>query len=210
MKIKFGLLLIVILLCTSSIEAKQKDDTITVHGRVTDNYGEPLEGAAVQFFARYGYHGTDIRLIKSVVTDAEGNYSVTGISYPGAYMVFAECKGFKNTEISRVFLSKGKNLLDIVLEVGAVTDVGSIEIKGTVSQADKTPLQDATVTVISIFTSELVRQARTDKNGNYKFSLSPLGQYVIYVSKSGFAINATAAYENGKETNFILMPARVR
>jgi hypothetical protein len=202
MKIKIGLLLFLMLICTPSIASKQKDDLVTIHGRITDKHGNALEGTVLRFFKREQFISTNIKFVKQTITNAQGNYTLDGIPY-GYYMVSIDSIGFQRSEMNRVFLSEENNLFDFSLEKFSVLDVKDIEIEGTVRQPNKTLLKDATVSIISALNAELVQRTRTDENGRYKFKVYPHDQYIIHVSKPGFVSSAATVFE---KTDFILMP----
>ena len=52
----------------------------TVTGIVTDDQGEPFEGASVRLSFPYSTHGVDSAPSRSVITDANGRYSFKGLS----------------------------------------------------------------------------------------------------------------------------------
>src|SRR5437870_12430189 len=132
--------IVVIAVLSVLAQPKQKDEEVTVHGRVTDLFGNTLDGVTLQFYTRSWFKApAEVKFAKSTTTDGQGNYSVSGLSY-GYYVVSAELRGFRYAEVSRAFLGRGDNLLDLGLEEGALTDLPSIEISGTVRSVDKTAL----------------------------------------------------------------------
>jgi hypothetical protein len=207
MKLK-AIMLLIVIVHPATLVAQQKDEKVRVRGRVTDLLGYTLEGATLKFFSRTWYSTpTELRLVKSTNTDANGNYSLDELAY-GYYLVTTELSGFRYTEASRVYLGKGDNLLDIGLEVGVNWDVPPIEIKGTVRQTDKAPVKDVTVTLMSAFNPGIVHRTRTDENGKYKFVVYTRSQYLIYAGKAGFEISASTTQGGDKENDFILFPLR--
>jgi Carboxypeptidase regulatory-like domain len=210
MKNKSLMLLILMLAITCAAKAQQRDETASVRGRVTDLFGYGIEDATIQFFSRTWFKApTEVKLVKSVTTDAQGNYTLDGLPY-GYYIASVESRGFRYGEVSRVFLSTGENLLDMGLEVGALTDVPGIEISGTVLQTDKSPLIDATVTLMSAFDSEIACRTRTDKSGRYKFMVHTPSQYIIYASKEGFEVGAATTTGAAKAVNLVLAVLKSR
>jgi len=206
MKSRPFILLILTLTLTYVAEAQQKDETAIIHGRVTDLFGRGLEGATIQFFSRPGLKAlNEISFVKSVTTDAQGNYILAGLPY-GYYKASVELRGFRHSEVSLVFLSKGENVLDIGLEVGALIDIPAMEISGTVRQSDKSPVMNATVTLMSAFKSDVAYRTRTDKDGEYKFIVNTHSQYIIYASKPGFEASAatTTGEVRGKDLVLVL------
>ena len=148
----------------------------------------------------------NIKFVKDIIADTQGNYTIDGIPY-GYYIVVIDSDGFRRTEINRVLLSEENNLLDFRLEKFSFLNVKEVQIEGTVREISKAPLKDVTVTVISALNAELIQQTRTDESGKYKFALDPHDQYIIYVSKPGFVSSAATVQE---KTDFVLTPVRDR
>jgi Carboxypeptidase regulatory-like domain len=201
-------ILIVVGSCVSA-GGQRKAEEVTVHGRVTDLFGYSLEGVNVRFYARTWFKPpTEVKFVKSTTTDAQGNYTADGLPY-GYYGVSAELRGFRYAEVT-TFFGRGDNLLDIGLEVGALTDVPPIEISGTVRTSGNQVLQDATVVLMSAFNSAILYRARTDRNGKYKFVVYTPSQYLIYAVRPGFEVSASTTLGQAKEKNFFLVPLKNR
>ncbi len=204
------LLLIVAAGFSVSADAQQKDEEATAHGRVTDLFGYTIKGVTLQFYARTWFKPpTELKFVKSTTTDKQGDYTVNGLPY-GYYLLSVELLGFRYAEVSRTYLGKGDNLLDIGLEVGAITDISPIEISGTVRTSGNKVLQDATVALMSAFNSEILYRARTDRNGKYKFVVRTPSQYLIYAAKPGFEVSAATTLGQARVKNFFLVPLKNR
>ena len=83
-----------------------------IHGLTKDSDGKPLSSATVSLVK-------DTQMLKLAVTDANGNYSFTGIP-DGAYKVIASYIGFKNA-ISAPIVLAGKDVMvaELILEKSA-------------------------------------------------------------------------------------------
>lgn len=65
------------------------------------------------------------------------------------------------------------------------------KISGSVSGADKKPIESATVQLLKATGNALVKTAITDKNGNYSFEKIAEGNYIISITAAGFAKKQT-------------------
>ena len=113
--------LLIALLCASFALAQQ--DTALIVGTVKDATGAVIPGASMTF--AHLVTGTEYR----VTTNETGNFRSPPLRI-GEYLIVAEAEGFKQYSGSGVNLSIGDvRELNIMLEVGAVTEV--IEVEAT-------------------------------------------------------------------------------
>ena len=88
--------------------------TGAIAGRIADAQGLAVPGVTVTVTGPQG--------AKTVVTDAEGRFSVPFLT-PGAYVVRAELAGFKAVEQPNVTVSLGQNVdLSLKMEVGGLSE----------------------------------------------------------------------------------------
>ncbi|MGQ9631171.1 MAG: carboxypeptidase-like regulatory domain-containing protein [bacterium] len=106
-----GTLLLALILsgaeCLKPVEEAVKEKTGTIEGTVSDQDGNPIEGATV----------TTVPSTEEATTDASGSFSIEDVE-PGDYVVKAEKEGFRPGKIT-VTVEEGKvATANIVLETG--------------------------------------------------------------------------------------------
>jgi Carboxypeptidase regulatory-like domain len=195
-----------------SLGQQRMDDTAALHGRVTDLFGQSLQNGSfgVQLDsdapvpkAELKFYLLDVtenerkavveaKAIKSVFTDKDGNYNVSGLP-AGEYRVQIYIPGYSVTNDWFLYLSKGTiKTLDMGVPVGNTHFLSQVIISGVVKDGNHAPLQDATVTLLNAFNRQEMWQERTDNLGRYKFDTMQPGQYIIYASKPGLEVKADA------------------
>jgi hypothetical protein len=98
----------------------------TIRGQVSDSLGYAIVGATVTAVDR---NGTE----KSTVTDASGNYSISGLA-PGRYTIRAFAESFAAYEATDVDVIAGKpSDLPVILNVEGVTEEVQVNEEGQVS-----------------------------------------------------------------------------
>src|SRR5947207_9011179 len=104
--------------------------TATLRGTVTDPTGGVLPGASVSI-TNSGTANT-----REIITDARGGYLFAGL-FPGTYEMKVELAGFKAFDRKNVVLSPNDTRgLDVVLEVGAVTQRVEVTAQAEVVQTE--------------------------------------------------------------------------
>jgi protocatechuate 3,4-dioxygenase beta subunit len=213
MKLLICVCLLLSIVVTSSVAATQESDLARVSGRVTDLRGFPLEDVEVQFFELEGIRGVSAKemLVKTVVTDEQGNYKVSGLP-AGQYRVNVEARGFGHTEVWRFYLWRNAHrVLDIGVPIGYTHSLVEISVIGQVRMTNGAPLEEATVRLVNAYDPGEEQQVRTNRLGKYKIDLVQPGQYIVYVIKPGYAVStATVDLGNGAQRimNFILRPMK--
>ena len=101
----------------SALVFAQFRDYVSVRGRITTLWGEPLEKAEVSFYQLEGISGVppSEKLIRRVVTDKEGNYNAEKLPV-GQYRVGISAD-YGGTEVWRFPLYRNGNETE-VLDVG--------------------------------------------------------------------------------------------
>lgn len=144
----------------------------TIAGTVTDSEtGLPIEGASIQISD--GLVG-----IVSILTDADGNYNVSGFS-PGRYIVTVSVEGYQTQSAGAIVLSNNTTIVDFSL----APDPGNIE--GTV--IDSMTLNPIPSTVIHVRNGPvLIATALTDADGNYSTPNLDPTNYAVIANASGY------------------------
>lgn len=76
----------------------------------------------------------------------------------------------------------------------------NLEIRGTVTEDDQSPLQDASIYLLTTGDNEIVKTTITDASGNYLFVNVSSGEYFIKSYSMGYEVQETAPFTvNGKD-----------
>jgi carboxypeptidase family protein len=156
----------------------------SLHGRVCDLFGRPLYDAAVEVTTEGELHPVQ------VLTDLSGDYEIRDLS-GGKASVSVRLRGFEEEKRSFFMASTSDVLMDFGLKVGLLADSAVMELHGAIEQADGAPASFATVTVVSAFDDRLMFRIRTNVTGRYSIRVPDPGQYLVYASKTDFAVSAT-------------------
>ncbi|HOO99055.1 MAG TPA: carboxypeptidase-like regulatory domain-containing protein, partial [Bacteroidales bacterium] len=121
-KLKFTLILLSLLL--GSVTLMAQVTTSSMSGKVTDNNGEPLEGATI--LATHVPSGTRY----GAMANNQGSYSIQGMRPGGPYSVNVSFIGYKTESYTEITLALGENttinstLTSTAMEMATVTVVG--------------------------------------------------------------------------------------
>jgi hypothetical protein len=145
----------------------------TVSGRVTDERGRPLEGAAVQLFES----AMQLQPLRQCKTDARGGYQLPGV-LPGQLFLAAEAPG--QAPQRRAMMVSGAATADFALDREGT-------LSGTVSRADGTPARAAElrVTLLAGRTLLAFRRVQTTPGGDFRIAGLAAGTYVVDVQSRG-------------------------
>jgi len=122
-------------------------------------------------------------MVTGTATD-KGDYVITGAP-GGKVVVTAKYAGFL-TAVYSTTVARGRNLLDLGLEVGRLADTGIYRVHGVVASESKTKLADATVTLRNLYQPSSVVQVRTDGAGAYTVETQNMGDYVLSAALPGY------------------------
>jgi hypothetical protein len=116
----------------------------TIVGGVTDSQGAVVPGATVTITSK------ETNLTRETATNAEGSYSLVNV-LPGTYDVKIALQGFREVVRQNVPVTIGQvSRVDVVLEVGALTETVTVESKSELLQTDTadvhTELKSAEIT----------------------------------------------------------------
>lgn len=158
-----------------------------ITGRVTNiTTGGAVSGATVSFSGG------------SATTDANGNYSFSGVA-PGTYSVTASHTGYFNVTHSVTVSSGSTATLNFAMATGG-------KIGGTVTTSTGAVIANASVTLTGGSISTTVHTT-TNSSGVYNSNWMPVGTYTVTVSATAHATQSkTASCNTGATTtlNFTL------
>lgn len=161
----------------------QEKNSSSIQGRVYSLYGDGVAGAIV------GLEFADGRQIVFTKTDQAGWFDLNKLP-SGNLVVTINQQGFKR-EIRRIVLAANQQVyLEFGLKLGILHDMPTYEVGGVVRKSDGSVLQDAGVTLISLFDRDLHYLGRSDKNGRYRIFVDTGGQFVISVTYPGAKADA--------------------
>ncbi|WP_084338000.1 MFS transporter [Actinomadura oligospora] len=168
---------------------------VTVKGVVRGGDGSPVESAALTLIDVSG------RQLGRALTGADGGYALDTPG-PGTYVLIAATGGHEPQAATLVVGDRPVEF-DLVL-------AGNGGLAGTVSGADGTPLDAATVVVTDV-RGEVVGTGRTGTNGEYQFQDVAAGSYTIAVSAAGHrpAALQVEVSGNGLTRQDVRLPAGV-
>ena len=114
-------LLILILVCISVSKKSSAQETFaTMHGKVTDSSGIPLDGVTIKLVSTY----------LGAVSDYEGLYKITNIT-PESYTIQVSAEGFRTVEYTNIKLSPDEDKeFNIILKSSSFTVDQEIEVVG--------------------------------------------------------------------------------
>ncbi len=133
MRIRITTLSLLIVLC-SALAAFAQNTAATLTGAVTDPQGAVVPNASVVV--------TDVRsgVIKTITTNAEGQYFVAGLQ-PGEFTVSAEASGFKKLTKQGVKLEIGQNaVIDLALAISGTDQVVEVSAAAVLLQINQSSL----------------------------------------------------------------------
>ena len=141
--------------------------TSALSGRVVDQHGEPVVGAAV--LAQHEPSGT----IYGAVTNAEGRYSIQGMRTGGPYKVDFSCLGYSDATYTGVVLQLAETY-----SLNAKISESNEMLEGTVvvaSATSKFAAQERTGAVTNISNDQILSLPTVNRNITDVTRLSPYG-----------------------------------
>jgi hypothetical protein len=114
------LILALLMVCITASYAAAQQTTGNIQGRVTDAQGSAVPGVTVT--------GRNLAtgFIRTEVSDAEGNYRLTGLPV-GTYDVTAELQGFSKFERKEIIVNVGQTVtIDVGLQVAGVQEAVTV------------------------------------------------------------------------------------
>lgn len=111
--------LLVVIASMSLFASAQEENAATIVGQVLDSAGAAVPNATVVITE------TATGVTRQTQSNAQGNYTIYPL-YPGSYTVSVEQSGFKKTVVNVTLNAKDRRPVDIILEVGAPSEVVTI------------------------------------------------------------------------------------
>lgn len=146
-----------------------------VCGVITDLFGQPLAGAAVQTV-----DGT-----QRSTSDTDGNYCLRNLP-PGSAQVSITLRGFHEHR-STIAVQEGMNTAaDFALTAGRLADVPPMSITGIIADDKGKPLGGARILAANCFDTSLNAKAASDEAGRFTMRLSEPGQWCIVFWMPGY------------------------
>jgi outer membrane receptor protein involved in Fe transport len=126
-----GALGVIAVLLTSSIGWAQEASLV---GTVTDPSGALVPGVEISI------ENTGTGVVRHAKSDERGRYSISPLAI-GRYTLRAEASGFRTTQVSDIRLTIGEvGHLDVVLQIGQVTEQVTVADTSTLLQAEQASL----------------------------------------------------------------------
>jgi hypothetical protein len=130
----YALSMAIMALLVSANVARADNVYGSIRGTVTDPSGAAVAGAKVTAT------NTATGISKEATTGSDGTFDFLQLAVPAPYTVTAEQNGFRKFEASRILLNVNQvYVLDIKLEVGAVTE--TVTVEATPAQVETTSIE---------------------------------------------------------------------
>jgi len=168
---------------TDSVDVPLKQVPSTISGRARDKFSYAyLKDVQVQLI-----DSKTLAVLKTVLTDSYGNYSLTNI-YLGSYSLRFSKLGYVDFASSQpAQISTAQNF-----NVNAEMEPQKIGISGTVTDTNSRALASVTVQVLSS-SGSVVATATTDSQGLYAISTLTGNQYTMRFSLVGYTDSLTSS-----------------
>lgn len=184
------LLSVLVLLALAPSVLAQATGSATLRGVVTDPNGAVITGASVTLI------NTRTNDRRETTTGADGGYVFSAV-IPGVYSVKVEQSGFKTFEQQNVMLSPADTRgLDITLEVGAPTEVVTVEATAEVIQKE-TGAKENTITARQIDNLSIISRSSLELLRILPGVVAPDGLNLESVSFGGGANANNSYFVNG-------------
>lgn len=118
-KMKKVFALFIAIVSLSVFAAAQEENAATILGQVVDSAGAAVPNATVVVTE------TTTGVTRQAKSNSQGNYTVYPL-FPGSYTVSVEQPGFKKTVVNVTLNAKDRRPVDVVLEVGAPSEIVTV------------------------------------------------------------------------------------
>lgn len=161
----------------------------SINGKLTIQAGNPIAGVTVETW------GEETGDWASDVTDAQGNYELTGLTPGGGYEVYVFGEGVTVSPIRNITLGMGQ---DYTLNITAET---ASTLTGRVTVKDSDPVTGIANMSVYVYNPATFAGgfAMTDADGNYTVSNLPKGNgYIVEIYYSDFVVDLNKIYVDSR------------
>jgi len=144
----------------------------TIEGKVTDEDGNPVEGATVRV--------ADGEKIRTAITDEDGNFTICNVTSGSGYTVTASKEGYVDGTAGDIAVVTGEVTENV--NITLLRNIGSLS--GKVTDSSGNPVAGAKVTAVS---GDNEYTKTTDASGEFRFEGVKAGRtYTLTASKEGY------------------------
>lgn len=165
----------------------------TVRGRLVDEHGAPIAGAAVRLFAEHSWADDvaaprlagrgDLRGFETA-TDAAGEFRITAPVPTAQRTVLAILPDRFHEAVTRVFAEAGERVSPALVpgdrDLGELRVASTGALTGRVLDAQGQPVADVELGIGDARDVSFERDTRTDAEGRYRIAHAPVGTYGVH------------------------------
>ena len=182
MKNAFRSFLLVVTMLMAGTVAYSQVTTASLGGRIVDNQGETIIGAAV--VATHTPSGTTY----GAVTNGEGLYAIQGMRTGGPYTVEVSCLGYQTVKFTDIRLSLGENY---VLDGSLNDDVESLNEAVVVATPASRFAATKTGASTNVSNEEMMNLPNSSRSLSALTKLSPYASGMSFAGSDGRSTNFT-------------------
>ncbi len=182
MKNAFKSFLLVVTMLMAGTVAYSQVTTASLGGRIVDNQGETIIGAAV--VATHTPSGTTY----GAVTNGEGLYAIQGMRTGGPYTVEVSCLGYQTVKFTDIRLSLGENY---VLDGSLNDDVESLNEAVVVATPASRFAATKTGASTNVSNEEMMNLPNSSRSLSALTKLSPYASGMSFAGSDGRSTNFT-------------------
>ena len=182
MKKFFKTVLLAVITLIASNVAYAQVTTASLGGRIVDQNGETIIGAAV--IATHTPSGTTY----GAVTNADGRYTMNGMRTGGPYVIEVSCLGYQTVKFTEIKLALGENyVLDGYLEEDAQALKEAVVVATPASRFAATK----TGASVNVSNEEMMALPNSDRSISALTKLSPYASGMSFAGSDGRSTNFT-------------------
>jgi len=157
------------------------NNTGSIYGTITDNGGNPVEGALVKIM------DNDHNPLYHILTDENGKYSISDMQPSSEYHFYAVKDGYLLKEESPFSINAGQTL-EINSVITPDPNATLSTVTGHIYDTDGNPIENVLITLLKIEGNEQIPVVVTTTNeyGQGVFTNVEIGNYHVRVTKQGY------------------------